>query len=158
MQPLALAALGAISTLALIPPAAAATGTTLPTYIPHASAPGSAPLPFSDAVLAGDTLYVAGHIGVDAHTGNVPADADSEAQEVMDAVKHTVEAAGLTMDDLVSVTVYCTDLALYDKFNAVYRSFFHGHYPARAFIGADRLVRGAHFEVMGVAVRAVPHR
>jgi 2-iminobutanoate/2-iminopropanoate deaminase len=158
MQPLALAALGAISTLALIPPAAAATGTTLPTYIPHASAPGSAPLPFSDAVLAGDTLYVAGHIGVDAHTGNVPADADSEAQEVMDAVKHTVEAAGLTMDDLVSVTVYCTDLALYDKFNAVYRSFFHGHYPARAFIGADRLVRGAHFEVMGVAVRAAPHR
>jgi 2-iminobutanoate/2-iminopropanoate deaminase len=158
MQPLALAALGAISTLALIPPAAAATGTTLPTYIPHASAPGSAPLPFSDAVLAGDTLYVAGHIGVDAHTGNVPADADSEAQEVMDAVKHTVEAAGLTMDDLVSVTVYCTDLALYDKFNAVYRSFFHGHYPARAFIGADRLVRGAHFEVTGVAVRAVPHR
>jgi 2-iminobutanoate/2-iminopropanoate deaminase len=158
MQPLALAALGAISTLALIPPAAAATGTTLPTYIPHASAPGSAPLPFSDAVLAGDTLYVAGHIGVDAHTGNVPADADSEAQEVMDAVKHTVEAAGLTMDDLVSVTVYCTDLALYDKFNAVYRSFFHGHYPARAFIGADRLVRGARFEVMGVAVRAVPHR
>ena len=158
MQPLALAVLGAISTLAMILPAAAATGTVPPTYIPHASAPGSAPLPFSDAVLAGDTLYVAGHIGLDAHTGSVPADPGSEAQAVMAAVKHTVEAAGLTMDDLVSVTVYCTDLALYDRFNAVYRDYFHRHYPARAFIGADRLVRGAHFEVMGVAVRTVPQR
>jgi len=156
MQQLALAALVSISTLAMTPLAAATTPP--PTYMPHAAAPGSAPLPFSDAVLAGDTLYVAGHIGIDAHTGNVPADADSEAKEVMDAVRHTLEAAGLTMDDLVSVTVYCTDLALYDRFNAVYRSYFHGHYPARAFIGADRLVRGAHFEVMGVAVRAVPHR
>ena len=146
--------LAAIAALAVITPLAA--GAAPPTYIPHATAPGGAPLPFSDAVLAGDTLYVAGHIGIDAHSGNVPADPDSEARQVMDAVKHTVEAAGLRMDDLVSVTVFCTDLALYDKFNAVYRGYFHGHYPARAFIGADKLVRGAHFEVLGIALRAAP--
>ena len=58
------------------------------------------------------------------------------------------------MDDLVSVTIYCTDLDLYDRFNAVYRSYFHGHYPARAFIGVGRLVRGAHFEIAGVAAKA----
>jgi 2-iminobutanoate/2-iminopropanoate deaminase len=58
------------------------------------------------------------------------------------------------MDDLVSVTIYCTDLDLYDGFNAVYRSYFHGHYPARAFIGASRLVRGAHFEIEAVAAKA----
>jgi 2-iminobutanoate/2-iminopropanoate deaminase len=67
-----------------------------------------------------------------------------------------VESAGLGMQDLVSVTVYCTDLQLYDTFNAVYCSYFHGHYPSRAFIGTDKLLRGAHFEVQGVAVRGIP--
>jgi enamine deaminase RidA (YjgF/YER057c/UK114 family) len=51
------------------------------------------------------------------------------------------------------VTIYCTDIALYDKFNAVYRSYFHGHFPTRAFIGVSQLVRGAHFEIAGIAVK-----
>jgi 2-iminobutanoate/2-iminopropanoate deaminase len=125
-------------------------------YVEHPVAPGSAPLPFSDAVRVGDTLYVAGHLGLDAQTGNAPADPQLEARVVMDAVKHTVESAGLTMDDLVSVTIYCTDLQLYDTFNAVYRSYFHGHYPARAFIGSGKLLRGGHFEVQGVAIKGAP--
>lgn len=137
----------------LIPPMAGAANRS---YVEHAGAPGSTPLPFSDAVRAGDTLYVAGHLGLDAQTGNAPADPQLEARLVMDAVKHTVESAGLTMDDLVSVTIYCTDLQLYDTFNAVYRSYFHGHYPARAFIGSGKLLRGGHFEVQGVAVKATP--
>jgi 2-iminobutanoate/2-iminopropanoate deaminase len=125
-------------------------------YIEHPVAPGGAPLPFSDAVRVGDTLYVAGHLGLEAQTGNAPADPQLEARLVMDAVKHTVESAGLTMDDLVSVTIFCTDLQLYDTFNAVYRTYFHGHYPARAFIGSGKLLRGAHFEVQGVAVKGAP--
>ena len=56
-------------------------------------------LPFSDAVLVGDTLYVAGHIGVDPKTGQAPADAEVEANLVMDGVKKTVEGAGFSMDD-----------------------------------------------------------
>jgi 2-iminobutanoate/2-iminopropanoate deaminase len=138
---------------ALAPPAMAATPRS---YVDHTVPPGSPPLPFSDAVLSGDTLYVAGHLGIDPQTGNAPADPATEARLVMEAVKHTVESAGLGMQDLVSVTVYCTDLQLYESFNAVYRSYFHGHYPARAFIGADKLLRGAHFEVQGVAVRGSP--
>jgi 2-iminobutanoate/2-iminopropanoate deaminase len=125
-------------------------------YVEHSVPAGSAPLPFSDAVLSGDTLYVAGHIGIDTHTGNAPADPAVEAHLVMDAVKRTVESAGLTMDDLVSVTVYCTDLGLYDTFNAVYRTYFHGHYPARAFIGSSKLLRNGHFEVQGVALKSSP--
>lgn len=122
-------------------------------YLEHVGPPGSQPLPFSDAVLTGETLYVAGHLGLDPRSGNAGADAAAEAHRVLDAVKHTVERAGFTMDDLVSVTVFCTDLGLYDSFNAVYHSYFHGHYPARAFIGTDKLLRGAHFEVQGIAVR-----
>ena len=148
-RPLAVLAVAII----LVPPPSAAANRS---YIEHPVSPGSAPLPFSDAVRSGDTLYVAGHIGIDPHTGNAPPDPKLEARLVMDAVKHTVESAGLTMDDLVSVTVYCTDLQLYDTFNAVYRSYFHNHYPARAFIGSGKLLREGHFEVQGVAVKGSP--
>ena len=109
-------------------------------------------LPFSDAVWAGDTLYVAGNIGLDPKTGQAPADAALEAKLVMDAVKGTVERAGLTMDDVVSVTIYCTDLGLYDTFNTVYRGYFHGHFPARAFVGVATILRSGHFEVQAIAV------
>jgi 2-iminobutanoate/2-iminopropanoate deaminase len=138
---------------AVMPPAAGAANRS---YLEHSVPPGSPPLPFSDAVLTGDTLYVAGHLGLDPRSGTAPSDAATEARAVMDAVKRTVESAGLNMDELVSVTVYCTDLQLYDTFNSVYRSYFHGHYPTRAFIGTDKLLRSARFEVQGIAVKAAP--
>ena len=114
--------------------------------------------PFSNGVLVNGTFYVGGHLGVDPASGKVPADAEAEARLVLDSVKLSVERAGLTMADLVSVTVYCTDLDLYDKFNAVYRTYFHDHYPARAFIAVAKLVRGARFEIAGVAVKAAGPR
>jgi 2-iminobutanoate/2-iminopropanoate deaminase len=124
-------------------------------YVPAPPPTGNAPpAPFSEGVMAGGTFYVAGHIGIDPATQKAAANADTEAHLVLDAVKQTLSQAGLSMDDLVSVTVYCTDLSLYDAFNAVYRSYFHGHYPARAFIGVNQLVRGAHFEIAGEAVKS----
>ena len=125
-------------------------------FLDHPPAPNAPALPFSDAVRSGNTLYVAGHLGIDPHTGNAAADPATEARLVMDAVKHTLARTGFTMDDLVSVTVYCTDLTLYDTFNTVYAGYFHGHPPARAFIGVAKLVRGARFEVQGTAVRSAP--
>lgn len=110
-------------------------------------------LPFSDGVLVGNTLYIAGHIGIDPKTGMAPVDAEAEAHMVMDGIKKTVEDAGLSMDDVVSVQIFCTDLKLYDTFNAVYRTYFHGDFPARAFIGTDKLLRNGHYEVMGIAVK-----
>lgn len=110
-------------------------------------------LPFSDAVLVATTLYIAGHIGLDPKTGLAPADPEQEAHMVMDGVKKTVENAGLSMDDVVSVQIFCTDLKLYDTFNAVYRTYFHGDFPARAFIGTDKLLRNGHYEVLGIAVK-----
>jgi 2-iminobutanoate/2-iminopropanoate deaminase len=140
--------------LALAVPASFAADARGRSYIEHVMPPGSKALPFSDAVLEGNTLYVAGHLGLDPVTGNAAADAAAEAHLVLEAVQSTLGRAGLTMDDLVSVTVFCTDLALYDTFNGIYQGYFHGHHPARAFIGTDRLLRGAHFEVLGVAVRS----
>ena len=110
-------------------------------------------LPFSDAVLVGNTLYIAGHIGLDPKTGTPPASAEDEARLVMDGIKGTVESAGLTMDDVVSVQIFCTDLKFYDTFNSVYKTYFHGDYPARAFIGTNKLLRGGRYEVMGIAIK-----
>src|SRR5208283_858320 len=76
-------------------------------------------LPFSDAVLVGNTLYIAGHIGLEAKTGLPPASPEDEARLVMDGVKQTVESAGMTMDDVVSLQIFCTDLKLYETFNGV---------------------------------------
>lgn len=126
-------------------------------YVPAPPPPGGgSPPPFSEAILVNGTLYVAGHIGLDPATQQAAADVGAEARLVLDAVKKTIEQAGLSMDDLVSVTVYCTDLKLYDGFNAIYRTYFHGQFPTRAFIGVNQLVRGAHFEISGVAVAHRP--
>jgi 2-iminobutanoate/2-iminopropanoate deaminase len=123
--------------------------------------PGANPktaAPFSSGVLVNGTYYVSGSLGLDPATGKVPADAEAEARLVLDSVKQTLARAGLSMDDLVSVTIYCTDLDLYEKFNAIYRTYFQEHYPSRAFIGVAKLVRGARFEVAGIAVKPVKSR
>src|SRR6266567_5305272 len=118
-------------------------------YIVKPRASDMKALPFSDGVLVGNTLYIAGHIGLDAKTGAPPASAEDEARMVMDGIKQTVELAGFAMDDVVSVQIFCTDLKLYDTFNGVYKTYFHGDYPARAFVGTDKLLCGARYEVMG---------
>jgi 2-iminobutanoate/2-iminopropanoate deaminase len=110
-------------------------------------------LPFSDCVLVGNTLYVSGHVGTDAKTGAVPASAKEEARLLMEDIKHTVEGAGMTIDDLVMVQVLCTDLDLFGTFNSVYRTYFHGGFPARAFMGCSKLLFGAHFEITAIAVK-----
>ena len=110
-------------------------------------------LPFSEGVLVGNTLYIAGHIGLDPKTNMPPTSAEEEARLVMDGIKQTVESAGLSMGDVVSMQIFCTDLKLYDTFNGIYRTYFHGDYPARAFLGAANLLRGGRYEVMGIAVK-----
>jgi 2-iminobutanoate/2-iminopropanoate deaminase len=111
-------------------------------------------LPFSGAIQTGKTLYMSGRIGIDAKTGQAPADLDQEIKLLLDHVQATLTAAGMTMDDLVYVQVACTDLSLYDKFNAAYRNYFSSKdLPAREFIGAAKLLRGGHFELQSIAVR-----
>ena len=114
---------------------------------------GNPELPFSDAILVGDTLYLAGKIGIDSKTGKPPEKVEDEIKLVMDRMKANLEVAGMTMDDLVSVQVFCPDLTLYDTFNKIYRTYFTKDFPARAFIGSGPLLRGGRFEVQGIAVK-----
>ncbi|MGD2070006.1 MAG: RidA family protein [Gemmatimonadota bacterium] len=121
-------------------------------YIGSRSVDDADALPFSGGVLVGNTLYLSGTIGLD-EDQQVPDSAEEEARLVLDNVRSTLEAADMTMDDLVSVQVFCSDVAHYDAFNRVYRTYFTGEFPARAFIGAGTLLFEARFEVQGVAVR-----
>lgn len=118
-----------------------------------ASTPSAGPA-FSAAVLAGDTLYISGSTDMDPATGKPPTDAKIGARIVMENMKRAVEKAGMTMDDLVWVQIFATDLGNYAAFNEVYRTYFKGPLPARAFLGAGSLLGNANFEIMGTAVKA----
>ena len=109
--------------------------------------------PFSDGVMVGNTLYLAGRLGADPKTNQIPSDVEQEARLMIDGIKDVLAQAGMTMDDLVTVQVFCSDVSLYDKFNPIYRSYFKKDFPARAFIGSGTLLRGAHFELQAIAVK-----
>ena len=109
--------------------------------------------PFSDAVLAGNTLYIAGRIGIDPKSGKPPEDVQQEARIALDGIKAVLAEANMTMEDLVFVQVFCSDVSLFPKFNEVYKTYFAKDYPARAFVGAGTLLAGGHFEINAIAVK-----
>jgi len=115
---------------------------------------GPVEAPFSDAILVGNTLYLAGRIGLDPKTGKAPEKIEEEIKILLDSEKEVLAAAGMTMDDLVYVQIACTDLSLFEKFNPIYKTYFTTKdYPAREFIGAGSLLRGGHFELQAIAVK-----
>ncbi|HEY5615313.1 MAG TPA: Rid family hydrolase, partial [Bacteroidota bacterium] len=71
----------------------------------------------------------------------------------LDRYQAILKEAGMTMENLVWVTVYCPDLSLYSTFNEIYRSYFKRDFPARAFIGSGQLLFGGRFEMQGIAVK-----
>jgi reactive intermediate/imine deaminase len=113
----------------------------------------AAALPFSDGVLVGNTLYLAGRLGLDPATNAPPKEIEQEVTLLLDGFTTVLAKAGMTMEHLVYVQVFCPDLALYSKFNEVYRTYFQKEFPARAFIGSGPLLFGAHFEMQGIAVK-----
>lgn len=121
------------------------------TYVNPRSPSDAAALPFSGAVLAGDTLYLSGTLGL--VNGQRPDTVEEEARNALTNIQNQLTEAGMSMDDLVSVQVFCADVADYDAFNTVYRTFFTREFPARAFVGSGRLLNNARFEVQGIAVR-----
>ena len=72
---------------------------------------------------------------------------------MLDQVRAVLAHAGMEMNDLVYVQIFCSDVSLFGKFNEVYRQYFSGDLPARAFIGSGTLLFGARFEIIGMAVK-----
>ena len=110
-------------------------------------------LPFSHVIVTGETIYVAGTLGIDPETGQAPEDPRVEAKLALDGIRKKLALAGADMDDLVMVQIFCPDLELYDVFNEVYATYFTDGYPTRAFVGSGPLLRNGRFEINGIAVK-----
>ena len=121
------------------------------TYINLPNRPAG--MPYSDAVLAGNTLYLAGRIGIDPVTGLAPESVDAELKLLFDGFQAVLKLAGMSMDDLVWVQIYSPDVSLWEQFNAAYVKYFSRDFPARAFLGSGPLLRNGRFEMLGVAVK-----
>lgn len=111
--------------------------------------------PYSQAVRAGNVLYLAGQIPIHPKTGELLKDAPIEAQTrlVLDNLKAVLAADGMTMANVVSTTVYMKDLNDFAKMNEVYGTYFTGVTPARATVQVARLPRDVAVEIGAIAVK-----
>src|SRR6185503_14135024 len=109
--------------------------------------------PYSQAIVAGNTIYVAGQGPFDPRTGKMPAAFEEQAALTFENVKAIVEAAGATLDDVVKVNVFLSDTNNFAKMNEVYKRYFAEPYPARATVGAQ-LLGGMGIEVECIAVKS----
>src|SRR5687767_1870920 len=111
-------------------------------------------LPFSEAVRAGDTLYLSGQVGIKPGTLElVPGGVQAEARQALENIKTTLETHGYSLRDVVKCTVMLADIAEWATFNEVYKAYFSPPYPARSALGANGLAMGARVEVECLAVR-----
>lgn len=107
--------------------------------------------PYSQAIRAGNSVYLSGQIGLDPKTGELIAGGiEAQARRAFDNLKAVSEAAGKGLEQVVRVTVYLTDLGHFGKVNEVMAGYFHAPYPARATVGVAALPRGALVEVDAV--------
>ncbi len=110
--------------------------------------------PYSQAVQTGNILWLAGQIAIDPMTNQVRhGTIEEETKLVLDNLKAGVEAAGMTMANIVSVTVFLKDLDEFPRMNAVYATYFPTNPPARATVQVARLPRDVRIEIAAVAVR-----
>jgi len=108
--------------------------------------------PYSQAVQAGDFLYVSGQIPLDPATGQlVSGSIQDEAKQVLENVKGILESAGYTMQHVVKALVFATDMNDFAAINEVYGQYFAENPPARSFVAVKALPRGARVEVEVVA-------
>jgi len=110
-------------------------------------------LPFSDGVIAGNTLYVAGQEGTDESNKLVAGGISAETKAALDNIEKVLKAGGYELKDVVSVTVYLADIHDFPEMNKVYKSILPDPKPARATIQAAALVNDARVEIAAIAVK-----
>jgi 2-iminobutanoate/2-iminopropanoate deaminase len=110
-------------------------------------------LPFSDAIVAGNTLYIAGQEGTDDSDKLVTGGIGAETKAALANIEKVAKAAGFEVKDIVSVTVYLADIHEFGDMNSVYKAFMPDPKPARATIQAAALVNNARVEISAIAVK-----
>ena len=111
--------------------------------------------PYSRAAWAGDILYLSGQLGMDPATNKlVEGGVAAETEQLLKGLSAVLNAAGLSMGDVVKANVFLTDMNEFAAMNKVYETFFEAPYPARSTIGVTALPGGAHVEIEFVATAA----
>ena len=109
--------------------------------------------PYVNAVKAGNTLYTSGQLGLIPETGVLPEGVEAQAKQAMENLKAVVEAAGMTMADIVKTTVFLADINDFAAVNAIYASYFTGDAPARSCVQVAQLPKAGLVEVEAIAVK-----
>lgn len=110
-------------------------------------------LPFSDGIVAGNTLYIAGQQGLDASGKLVPGGIGPETKATLETIEKVAKAAGFELSDIVSVNVYLADINEFGEMNKIYKAFLPDPKPARTTIQAGALVNQARIEISAIAVK-----
>lgn len=109
--------------------------------------------PYSQGIVAGNTLYAAGQLGLLPETGLMAGDGlEAQTRQAMENLGAVLEAAGMGFENVVSVDVFLTDIENFLAFNAIYSEYFTQNRPARAVVEASRLPRDALVEIKLIAV------
>ena len=110
--------------------------------------------PYSQAIVAGDTVYVSGQLPVDPSTGNFAGDdIASQTRQSLTNIRNILESGGFSMKDVVKTTVLLANIADFTAMNEVYAEFFEEPYPARAAFQVAAIPKGALVEIEAVAHR-----
>lgn len=113
------------------------------------------PAPLSSAILAGNTLYLSGQVAIDPHTREiVGSDVGTQSRQVIKNMEALLTSAGMTLADLVKVTIFLTDLDQFSAMNAVYGELIPAPYPARSTVGITLNDERLLIEMEAVAVRS----
>lgn len=107
---------------------------------------------YSQAVQIGKTVYLSGQIGLDPAAMQLVDGIEAQVRRVFDNLSAVVQAAGGTLDDVVKLNIFLTDLGHFALVNSIMAEYFHAPYPARAAVGVASLPRGALVEADGVMV------
>ncbi|MDH2917861.1 MAG: RidA family protein [Sideroxydans sp.] len=107
---------------------------------------------YSQAVKVAQTVYLSGQIGLDANTMQMVDGIEAQIHRVFQNLRAVADASGGSLDDMVKLNVFLTDLAHFAKVNEIMATYFHQPYPARAAVGVASLPRNALVEADGVLV------
>ncbi len=110
--------------------------------------------PYSQAILKGDMLFASGQVAIDPATGKVvEGDVSAQAEQCLKNVQAVLAAANMTVENVVKVTVFITNMADFPLVNEVYKKFFTEPFPARSCVGVASLPLGVQVEIEVTAVR-----
>ena len=108
--------------------------------------------PYSQAVIAGNLVFVSGQIPVDPATGNIPENIVDQARQALTNLGEVLRASGSGLDKAVRVTVFITDISAFGKVNEVYAEFFKEPYPSRSCVEVSKLPKGVKIEIDAIGI------